>query len=218
MRWIQAISVILAILAAGVSVAVGNAPAQNLLLWLPAVMAAVPLVVPTNVWACLVATVWLLVFALLGGFAVGRFYVPAALIMLVATLCAAVVAPTHRPRRTELGGAVRLSVVISFGLAVATSVVWVLYMLHTGGYRWPAYTFVLAPILAASLPLWWRKPESMGTAAELLTGIAFFPITIEVGAWYSPAVVPMVYAAIASARVESGRDGSGRIHRPGNRF
>jgi hypothetical protein len=99
-----------------------------------------------------------------------------------------------------LTGAARLSVWISFGLTAATSVVWVLYMLHRGVFKWPAYAFVPAPVLAAGLPLWWREPESEGAAAALLAACAFFPITIEIGAWYSPAVLPMIYAAIAADR------------------
>jgi len=190
MRWILAVPVILAIAAGGFAMSVAHAPPGNLLLWLPSVMAALPLVVPTSVGARVVAALWLLVFAVLGGFGVGVFYVPAALVMFIAALRAG-------PGGMELTSAARRWVRIPFGMTVAISAVWVFYMLHARAYPWPAYLLLLVPILAASPPLLWRKSEAMGTASALLAAFALFPITIEIGAWYIPAIIPMIYAAVA---------------------
>jgi hypothetical protein len=199
MVWLHWASLILAIAAAAVSAATVPAPQPSPLLLLPAAMAAIQLLVPANFWACLVAALWLLAFAALGVFSVGMFYLPAALAMLIAALRAAALAPAGRPVNRRLTGAVPLSVWISFGLALATSTAWLLHMFSKQVYRWPAYPFLAAPIFAAGLPLWWRRAESVGAAATLLAACAWFPITIEFGAWYTPALVPMIYALITAS-------------------
>ena len=167
------------------------------MLWLPSLFTVLPLLVPVSFWVCLVAAVWLLVFVLPAGFSVGMFYFPAALAMLFATLSKPV---SPGQGALELRGAVAFSAGISLGLAVVTTAGLVVYMRHTGGYYWYAYAFVLVPVLAATPPLWWRKPESLGAAAALVAACAFFPITIEIGGWHGPAVLPMMYAAIVENR------------------
>jgi hypothetical protein len=84
---------------------------------------------------------------------------------------------------------------MSFGTAVALTTALLLYMLDRRSFRWPAYAFVIVPPLAASLPLFWKKPVSPAIAATLMAACTLFPITLEVGAWYGLALVPMIYAA-----------------------
>lgn len=200
MRWILLVPVALALAAAAVSTRVGQGPPHNVMLWLPAVVSAVPLLAPGNVLACTVVTVWLLLFAVVGGFTVGMFYLPSGVAMCIAALLIAQRRPASLSA-TETTGLARLSFRIAFGLTVLTSLLWLLVMLHGGGFRRLAYAYLLLPVLCASPPLWWRNPESTGGAAALLAGCAFFPLTASIGMWYAPAFAIMAYAAAKSGRL-----------------
>jgi hypothetical protein len=196
-----------ALVAAGVSTTVGHQPRWNMIPWLPTVVCAIPLITPTNPWACLIATIWLASFAALGLLSVGMFYLPAALLMFIATLYAA----THSPASemlerweiaaTRKSGAVKLNIWIAVSLTVGTSIVWLVrFLLNKPRVHWAAYPLLLAPVASASLPVWWPRAYSAGAAAVLLVAVIFFPITISIGIWYTPALIPMVVAAALVGR------------------
>lgn len=196
-------SLVLASGAAAVTAAQGHQPPFNIIPWLPIVVSAIPLLVPSNLWACLVVTVWLVLFAMLGALSVGMFYAPSAVVMLIATLLAAArrsPAETREPWKTSdarKGGAVKRSVWAAFALTLVISMMWLVrFALHTPKIHWPAYPLLLVLVASASLPLWCPSADSPGAATALLAAFAFFPITIAIGAWYTPALVLMACASV----------------------
>jgi hypothetical protein len=192
MRWSLLTSFILAVSAAIVSAIVAEqTTVLNMMLWLPALMTSTQLVMTPNIWTVWISAIWMLTFAAVGGFSVGLFYVPAAFAMVGAAM---IESRTSVVTRNQHGRS-SYGAWMSFGIATVLTTVLLLYMLHTRSFRWSAYAFVIAPPLAASLPLWWKKPGSSAISATLIAACTLFPITIEVGVWYSLALVPMIYVA-----------------------